>query len=611
MPNKITNTGIVHRSYNARSIVVHRSVSDPLVRATDGVLWSAVRTGASLKEINIFKSIDNGFSWNNVYSGTFLNAGTTKAQQFGLNHNGSHLFLQLFEGLEKLILLHSAYNSFNGQYVVERLIFDTNDMTIAPVQTNIALDQDYEAISATYNDHMSFIVSANFSEIYVDSFRPTDTSTSVTGTLSGDYFNMIDSNATFDGKVDIVAVNDAVSYYDVKYTRYNSSGNSFTTPVLVSRGGTQTVSDVNIARDGNDNLIVAWAQETSTPSLEIKYSLSDDGITWSTPVAIDYTAGHSPFTDGPTGQLSARLNVLGGIGGFMLSYTRNNSDGVAKTYVRKLGSSDGSIYVLDDEQEIATQSAGVTDKVTGARFFQAPATRIVDIADPGQVRVGFQIGEGNSTTQADTSPVTVGQELLSQSAYPTVLASDLSTYEIDPIASNQLLANLHVLAGPSEEDDYYALGMIGPVTERYVSAFNRVGTETRILKYEPTQQSQMNDRSAYTAPVEYVSKIVLDAMTYDSPLENKSSDSFSTYVERDVRKIYLPPTFHLSRTRLLNNGNFLKRTVWTVYFDGNEYEISQVVPFFLDNKICYYSANAYVVGASNDPFSRTILPTET
>jgi hypothetical protein len=41
------------------------------------------------------------------------------------------------------------------------------------------------------------------------------------------------------------------------------------------------------------------------------------------------------------------------------------------------------------------------------------------------------------------------------------------------------------------------------------------------------------------------------------------------------------------------------------------YEISQVVPYFINSQICYYGANGYVVGPSNDPFSRPVLPSET
>ena len=67
----------------------------------------------------------------------------------------------------------------------------------------------------------------------------------------------------------------------------------------------------------------------------------------------------------------------------------------------------------------------------------------------------------------------------------------------------------------------------------------------------------------------------------------------------------------LNRNFLINNGNYLKRTVWIMQYAGNQYELSQLVPKFIDNQILYYTVNAYVVGPSRNPFTRLILPSET
>lgn len=614
MPNKIKNTGILHRAYNARSIIVHRAVSQPLVRATDGTLWAAARTGDSLQTVNVYKSTDDGFSWQTILSDDFSNSNTAKTQQSGLNHNGSHLFLQLFESVDRIILYHTILDSGTTEYALEKWVINTaTNALLESTPDRISLNQDFEAVTATYNDHMSFIVSTNFSDLYVDTYRPTNTDSSHQKSLGGTFFNVFDAKATYDGYVDIAVVHDAGSSYHIQYTRYNSGADLFSAATSIySQGATRTISDVNIARDGHDSLLIAWAEETGTsPSIAVKFTVSNDGGTsWAAVESIDYSAGHSGFTDAPTGQLSARLSVLGGIGGYMLTYTRNNTNGVPKTYVRKLSTEDGNTYTLEDEQEIATQSAEATEHVAGARFFQPPATRLLDITDPGHIRVGFQVGQGNSTIQADTTPVRVAQELLSESAYPTTLSSDVGGYVIDPLSSNQILVTVQVLAGPTADVDYFALGVTGGTTDRYVAAFNRVGTEMRLLKYSPVESSHMNDRSAYSAPDEYVTKAVIAPTTYDLPVA-QGNETFTSYIERDIRSMHLPPDFHLERELILNRGNFLKRTVWTVFFDGNEYELTQVVPYFLNNEICYYSANAYVIGPSRNPFSRTILPSET
>ena len=48
-----------------------------------------------------------------------------------------------------------------------------------------------------------------------------------------------------------------------------------------------------------------------------------------------------------------------------------------------------------------------------------------------------------------------------------------------------------------------------------------------------------------------------------------------------------------------------------MHYAGNQYEVTQVVPKFIDNQIAYYKANMYVVGPSNNPFTKITLPSET
>jgi len=153
--------------------------------------------------------------------------------------------------------------------------------------------------------------------------------------------------------------------------------------------------------------------------------------------------------------------------------------------------------------------------------------------------------------------------------------------------------------------------MTGHITVKYIDAFNKVGTRLRLKRYEPLANSQMNDSSAYDNPTDTSVLAFLDPQSYSFPSPELTASNQTNYIEQDIRKLYLPPTVHLARTFTVNNKGFLKRTVWLTEFDGNEYEISQVVPRFASNQIAYYEANAYVVGPSRDPFARTVLPSET
>jgi hypothetical protein len=121
----------------------------------------------------------------------------------------------------------------------------------------------------------------------------------------------------------------------------------------------------------------------------------------------------------------------------------------------------------------------------------------------------------------------------------------------------------------------------------------------------------LSDRSAYDAPVEYEETVLFDPVSYSFPSPALNRDTTINRIEQDIRKIHIPARFYLTRTFLVNKGGYLKRTVWLVEHMGNQYEISQIIPRFINNQICYYEANAYVVGPSRDPFSRTILPSET
>src|SRR4051812_814800 len=121
MPNYITNTAIVNESWNARGLITHNAVTKALVRADNGTLWAAVREGHVKEYINIYRSKDNGFSWENMYAGDFL-ATTRRTGIGGLNQNGPHINLTLSEERQRLILWHTFYDLSTKVYDCEPFI---------------------------------------------------------------------------------------------------------------------------------------------------------------------------------------------------------------------------------------------------------------------------------------------------------------------------------------------------------------------------------------------------------------------------------------------------------------------------------------------------------
>ena len=321
-------------------------------------------------------------------------------------------------------------------------------------------------------------------------------------------------------------------------------------------------------------------------------------ITYSGEIAGDYNP-YTSFSD-----------VLGGNdGGFIISYTQDTSGEVGGDHttslVRTLDTDDGETYILGGQKLVVD----TTDDITGARFFDAEGSSLLDIDEPGLVRMAWQVGQGTIYNGSTTVPIDIDQGLLSSFAYPEAIND--GSWIVETAATGELLVDFEIMDSITENVDYYDKGMIGVHTTKYIDAFNTQGTITNIYKYEPKANSQTSDESGYNPAVKYLSRFFIDPLSYTSPNIVQNSNETVTYVEQDIRKIYIPPTFHLSRDFILNEGNFLKRTVWILEFGGNEYELTQVVPRFLDGQILYYECNAYVVGPSRDPFRRAVLPSET
>lgn len=613
MVNRVQNTPIDTRLYNARAITVNRGVTRNCVRQYDGTLWCLAADYAC--KVNLYKSTDNGFSWSIVLEG--VETGTDMREQAGFHTDGFYGYIVINERYRNLDIIVGEWESIAPDGFVERNRYDLDDLDTAPTNTVILTTTDdpkYAAFDVCWNNEAAFVIWADNNEggdltVTALSHRTTSVSSDTALNIAA-YGGLFSSCCNDDGKIWI-----AYNWLDgsdrkLSFVEVDSGDWTFGTPVLIETQGAENASDIAIARDIYDNLCVVWFDEVDDT---VHYATSvDSGANWDVN-ELTRTTGHSTYTDAITSDVVGRTNVIGGSnGGFIFTYVEDNSAGTPRTYVRQLTTSDsGATYTLGDEKEIATSDPWSTSSVVGAQFFIPTSTKLLDLSDPGVCRVAFTVGEGDSTTMADTVDISIGQELLWESAYPTSLASETGSHTLDTADSISLRVLVDIHAGPEANIDYYSAGFTGGFTDRYMSAFKRIGTRFRILEYQPDADNYLSDISAYGAPTEHNTLALLDPVTYSFPSPALNRATTIERTEIDVRKVHFPPDFPLLRTFLVNEGGYLKRTVWLIEFDDNQYEISQVIPRFIANQICFYEANAYVVGPSRDPFSRTVLPSET
>jgi hypothetical protein len=607
-----TNTGIVESSWNSRGLITHNFINKGLIVQDNGVLWAVVRENFPRKYINIYKSTDNGFSWNNLWSGTFSGSGKSTGIS-GLNLNGPVMHLVINEKLKLMHLFHSYYS---GGYYIELFTFQIGDNNLTQllpaneswVEDFYNVDMDSLAFDISYTDDSIYMTYTYESKIYVRSYLHTNLVTEdggVNGTDEDNFFDLISTHAEDNTTLHILGLRDFTSTFELAYLSYDKISGTFTTAKTITSIPAADIVDINLCRDGLGNMLAYWSQKSADDtSVTEYYSISyNDGDNWSTPVAIPLTTGQGDFIDNNTTQKSARTVAIECNKGFVLSYVRNLND-KAITYVRTLDYNDSNnTYTLSSES-IACSHA--TKDVVGLRFFRPVGAGKHDIFTKEQIRFGFQLGEGDSTIQRDKIPVYFGQKLLNDEAFQE---STIIEYNPDTPTENQLLAEFNLLGSTMDNVDFYAEGLTGEITKKYESAFNRFGTSIYVEQYEPIQESVLADKSSYSLENVFYVKAFFQDINYGFPAP--VNESFDSYMERDLRKLHLPPDFHISRTFLINDGNKLRRSVWLAKFGGNLYELSQVVPKFVDNQIAYYTVNAYVVGPSRNPFTRTILPSET
>lgn len=614
--NKISNTPVAVDWYGSLALrqMRHQSHGN-CVMQPDGTLWVAVPDPGDV--LSVYRSEDRGYSWSRILYATSVpqrwhTTGTTK---------GPLNFILIDEQYRRFDLIAVEWESTGSTYDINRSRYDLEDMTSSPANTLIdSLPEASQGVIDIAYSHRNAVLVFNDGSANIGARLLSPRSTAVSGATD-------DADAVAPGPGPATIVDeDGLAYCAYTQTggnilRFNifaSSpvGGAWGTPVSVHDLGQvdRWADDVVISIDGLGNLCIAYAnRDTSAGTIALTYATSiDSGANWDVNTVTresGYEAYIEPVNTLPTMYVDM---IASSQGGFIITYTeKETADGLGHTFVRALTTSDsGATYDLGDQKEIGTKYDG--RDVVGGHFFRPTTIKLLDLSDPGMARIAYTVDEGtDSDGDDDMSPVTLAQELLSEVAFVSQLTSDTGTYTQDTAASNELLVSFNITGSPQDNVDFYALGMTGNETTKYLGAFTKIGTNARFLRHEPSASNFMNDRSAYGAATESRSFAIFDPVSYSFPVPEIDITGVDSWIERDTRKIFLPPDFHLARTFVVNKGGYLKRTVWLTEFDGNQYEISQVVPRFISNQICYYEANAFVVGPSRDPFSRTVLPSET
>jgi hypothetical protein len=621
MTNKIyTQTGIVENSWNSRGLITHNFVNKTLIKTDTGILFAAVQENLPTNEINIYVSLNNGFSWLRKLNATLAPSFTDNLT--GSDSNGPIMHLIVNELTQTILLSVSGYSFGSSLFRVITFgwnyVLGEDSITFIPWTDAARFDTDGSVVTVNTMDSLNYDVSTTDNLIYftlifdgkifVKAYYLNVFSSPVIDsieTLEDDYSVLISTYTDSQtSTLDILAIRNLGLNYELVYLKFDSITQTFDSPIVISLFPAAVANDLNISRDGYNNLLAYWSQFNQEGTfINEYYSISyNNGLTWSTPTTIPTTASQGDFEDSIILQKAGRTVSLNGDTGFILSYVRN-FNGKAITYIRTLLSENGTSYELSEEKIAASHA---TKDVVGLRFFKTPGNELYNFDQIGDIRFAYQIGQGNSPIQDDRTPVYFGQKLLLNEAF---LELEIIAFEEDTPLQYELLVNFNLLGSLDDNLDYYTEGLVGNITDKYISAFDRFGTSIQLIQYEPIQSSKINDKNAYRFETSVYVKAFVDSISYANPFSG--NEVFTSYIERDTRQIHLPPDMHISRNYILNDGNKQKRTVWLMKYAGNDYEITQVVPYFIDNQIAYYTANAFVVGATRNPFTRNIQPTET
>jgi hypothetical protein len=603
---RVFDSAIANRTYCGRAVsnVTANGSNNVFLVHPDGNLYClATLTGFDLAQI--LQSADNGFTWEPVTNSawgsdtahlidvTYRSYDNAEGLIQGIwknSYNGDFYFLTNVNGQFWFYRCSDqTYNSFYGEVTVKYGLFNDLANSIYFASTGDGDTLVYVAYINTNNDLKMLGLDISLPLEYI----PQDyVSYGTTNWVSG-----LLAVKSKDSIVHTLAVMndipDMLCY--CPYTKKQGGGTGHFSGYYQISSGTFAANssshiDLAIDVDKQNNICAVYSTRDSDPGTSAGitgyYAISNDnGVTW-TSVYNTPPAGYSGYVDPMTSKVTLYNDVIGGASGsFLLSsvYMQNNSGTLfvkeVSSTVIPVGASTDSWYRVNT----------VDGKVIGGKFFKYMAEAIPEFGDKSSVRLAYQMGELNNNYGADTVKSRIYQERLTNLAFPQSYSGTAFT---------------------KDDIDYYASGYINENTALYITKIDELGMEYSFSRYDPSEDSEIIGIGAYGQPTTFEAVACVDPGSYGFATVARNNSDFSDYIERDTRKIFYKPNLFLERNFIINKGGYLKRTIYTVRIMGNDYELAQIVPRFLDGSILYYEANLYVIGPSNDPFKKVILPSE-
>jgi len=611
----LSDSAITIEQYNSRATYVYRNAAgqNGFHRDQDGVLWAAIVTQqkilsgfSNVGNLDIYKSEDDGFIWT-----FFISLGVDHYETDGFDSEPLYYGAPIFMFDDKFgniwVMRGDSDNAIQMDAVSKASATSTNYQywgdAFSPDWADF--NQDFKKGQFTMCGDANSMVHMFLASTATDSLidipfdfgftqpRPKVATALPTINWAG-ALDCVDAS----GFVHIAGSDTSKNVRAVRMEKFAISGD-FASSVVVDTPAT-FASDVAIDKDGFNTLCVSFTEtNAASTSGDLRYMLSfDDGSTWPTSGSLTKPAGTSFHHDSWEDSLSASASgtafnsrlIANLDGGFMFSSIFvNTTTSQPQLYVNEFQTTDGSSYVSPSGW--VSVASRTDQEITGAEFFRPMNVHQQYFGNKADMRMAYVVGHGNDAYGNDQSKTAVFQERLNTNAYP------------DPIEQVTIT---------QKNVDFNASGFIGDHTTQYKNLFTSHATSGHLVQHEPVSGANIAGESAFTQTGEFTTDVFFDTISYDRPeIESEATSSQVKAVERDIRKVFFRPDFYLSRTFITNDGGFLKRTVWILEHFGNRYEITQIVPKFINEQICYYEANAFVVGPSNNPFTRTVLPSET
>lgn len=562
-----------------------------------------------------------GLDTTRVTIGTDATSTTTTTMDTGSNRDRTGLELQgpiidifncpKWSDPKYLAVIGESQSLSSNSYIYSGVLADDGSITWTLENEAFSDDIVYDVKSCSACDNCSlwnFCTDSADADLLVNEYSIVSTAidASETAEQSYYYYPIMAAYARGDGTAGVVcAIGDETltNISDFAFTIFDGTAGSFSTPTELGLDWATSdyVENVDIAYDPYNDVIgiITSRWDNSESELVFEFSYSDDGGSTFTTEEIT-TGGSDDFTGSISTEVESHVSITSGVeGGFIIGYTRLNSSSVARPFIHIVSKdASGSGYTIGAAKECG-QSISKWDATTsmiGPLFFKAPAEMDTNIDPAELVYIAYQIDEGiqiwANYPQGSYKSIGIIIERLDEVA----LATSSSSYSDQTSDAGEMVIDVNILESPTETMDYYSAGWTGDQTTKYANAFSQHGTTITVEKYEPRDDVYLTGRAAYGSATTSLVKAFFEAESWAVATQGLNSSDFSEYINRDLRKLYLPPSFYMSSSTNDSRSYISLSTVWLAKFDGYVYQIRQLVPHFVKDQIVYWEANCYNVG---------------